>query len=137
MLALYSEGRRCKNCGELKPHDLFLGPKDNTCKLCRKLITKKLRIYHNIKLCKEILISDLQCPTCKHTRLLDEFPENARECIYCWTSRNYIEYYQHEHIEAKVICLVCDKERDVSEFPSGELICKTCIYTANSYRRSR
>lgn len=135
MLNLYNSGRVCINCGERKPDDLFLGPKDSTCKLCRKLLTRKLRIYPNIKICKEILVSDLTCPTCKQHRELDEYPPNSIECVHCWTNRNYIEYYKHEDITAQVKCLVCEQIRSVEEFPSGGLICKTCIYTANRYRR--
>ena len=135
MLSLYDNGRTCINCKELKPDDLFLGLKDNTCKLCRKLLSRKLRIYPNVKISKEILVSNLYCPTCGYNRTLDEFPSNSIECKYCWESRNYVEYYKYKKIDAQVICLVCRKARDVTEFPSGGLICKTCIYTANRYRR--
>ncbi len=137
MLNLYKGGRRCINCGEKKPDDLFLSAKDNTCKLCRRAIREKLRYASNIHISKEVLLSDLTCPTCGHKRTIMEFPANSIECKYCWESRNYIEYYQHEGIEAKVFCLVCDKAKPASEFPSGGLICKTCIYKVNRLKRRK
>ena len=130
--------RKCGICGRLKPANRFNSPADSTCKICRKLMKRKIIVNSRVSISKHVFfggVEPVSCVTCGANYAWDEYNDNSFECMYCNNIRHTLETYRLENTRYDVVCTVCGETKDVSAFPYGSFICKTCIAKTNRYKR--
>jgi len=124
--------RFCFSCGVKKPLFTFNG-KDNTCKLCRKLITMGLRYSYKIKLSPASILNataygEALCISCQFVYPLRNFADNSYECLRCWQTRCEIELaHYNKGISRNIACRVCRKPKQMKDFAIGRLTCRNCL----------
>jgi len=135
---MFTSGKTCITCLNPKPQNRFYSISDSSCKICRTLIKKGIILSKRTTVSRETLYNNTnpyRCVTCGKYYPWDSFPINSFECIHCNEMRHEIEYAQYKGFNMKIVCLVCEKEKDVQLFPNGGFICKTCIYKTNRYKK--
>lgn len=134
---MFTSGKTCTTCGRPKPEHRFYSKIDSSCKVCRKLIKTGIILSKRTTISQASLfkgINPYRCVTCGNFHPWENFLPNSYECLDCTALRHKIEYYQCVRKKLKIVCLVCEKPKDVQHFPNGDMICKTCIYKTNKYK---
>ncbi len=121
----------CFSCLVLKPTKTFKA-KDNTCRLCRKLMALGLRYSYKVNLSAEVMLDatadgEALCYTCRRLHPVAYFAEHSYECVQCWQLRCQVEISQHmPKLFWALQCNKCSDAKDMREFPSGRLTCRSC-----------
>lgn len=122
--------RTCKNCNVAKTVHAFKG-KDNTCKLCRKLLNFGLRYSYQIKLSPIIMLDNINeealCASCEQLLPIHTFAKFSYECMNCWSTHNTIELAKYEETCKNLKCADCGQIKPMTDYQLGRLICHTCV----------